>query len=100
MHLSDLLLCLNPQHILGPVKKQIRHVTHDSRTAGPMDVFVAIRGANHDGRQYVPDLHVAAVIADAPVTAQQGVTTIYVRNARQALAQAAAALLSHLMKCQ
>lgn len=56
---------------------------------------MAIRGANHDGRKYVPNLHVAAVIADAPVVAPPGVTTIYVHNARKALAQAAAAVADY-----
>ena len=65
---------------------------YDPREAGTADVFVAIRGERVDARDFVPDLDVAAVIADGPVQARDGVTTAQVQDARRALAVAAAAV--------
>ncbi len=92
MRLSSLLSALDPISVSGPVDRLVASVTHDSRQAGEADIFVAIVGASVDGRRFAPDLQVAAVIADAPVQVAPGVTTIVVRDARQALAQAAALL--------
>ena len=92
MLLSTLTAHLGPTQISGPTDRPIERVVFDSREAGTADVFVAIRGERVDARRFVPDLEVAAVIADGPVEARPGVTVVQVENARQALAIAAAAI--------
>jgi UDP-N-acetylmuramoyl-L-alanyl-D-glutamate--2,6-diaminopimelate ligase len=93
MRLSDLVRHIHITRVEGPLDVEVARVTHDSRNAGRSDLFVAIRGAKVDGRTFVPDLDVAAVIADAPVSART--TVIHVPDARRALAEAAAALAGH-----
>jgi UDP-N-acetylmuramoyl-L-alanyl-D-glutamate--2,6-diaminopimelate ligase len=66
-------------------------VTHDSRSAGPGVLFVAIRGESTDGHRFVPDAVAAgspAVCVDHPVDA--GVPEIVVTNTRAALGPLAA----------
>ena len=92
MLLSALTAQLGPAQITGPTDRHIERVVYDSREAGTADVFVAIRGERVDARDFVPDLDVAAVIADGPVQARDGVTTVQVPDARRALAVAAAAV--------
>jgi UDP-N-acetylmuramoyl-L-alanyl-D-glutamate--2,6-diaminopimelate ligase len=93
MRLSDLVRHIHVTRVEGPLDVEVARVTHDSREAGRGDVFVAIRGAKVDGRSFVPGLDVAAVIADAPVASRA--TVIEVPDARQALAEVAAALAGH-----
>jgi UDP-N-acetylmuramyl-tripeptide synthetase len=95
MLLSALTAQLGAVSIDGPTDRPIDRVIYDSREAGPADLFVAIRGERVDARRFVPTLQVAAVIADGPVVARDGVTVIQVDNARLALARASAALWAH-----
>lgn len=95
MQLSSLLSHLPHRSVEGNIDKWIQSIHHDSRCVQSSDIFVAIKGATTDGRQYAPALNVAAVIADAPVETRSGVTRIYVDNARVALAQCAAALAGY-----
>ena len=98
MLLSALTAQLGAVSIDGPTDRPIERVVYDSREAGPADLFVAIRGERVDARRFVPNLQVAAVIADGPVSARDGVTVISVDNARIALARAAAAVRGHPAK--
>jgi UDP-N-acetylmuramyl-tripeptide synthetase len=95
MLLSTLIPHLGEVDVRGPTDRQIARVTHDSRDAGPSDLFVAIRGQRVDARDFVPGLNIAAVIADGEVRCQDGVTVLQVPDARRALAYAAAALAGH-----
>ncbi len=92
MTLDDLVKSLELVGATGSLDRPIERVTHDSRDAGPDDVFVAIRGQKLDGRSFVPGLRVAAVIADAPVEADPGVAILRVPDARKAMARTAAFL--------
>ena len=92
MRLADLLTHLDVVSVAGPTDRPVQRVVHDSRLAGPGDVFVAITGAKIDGRALAPGLDVAAVISDQPLALRPGVTGIVVREPRQALALASAAL--------
>lgn len=98
MLLSSIAEQLGVVSIDGPTDRHIERVVFDSRSAQPADLFVAIRGERVDSRRFVPDLDVAAVLADGPVSARPGVTVIQVENARKALAQAAAAVAGHPAK--
>lgn len=95
MNLDIILRQLNTISVDGQTDRNIDRITHDSRTAGENDIFVAIRGEKVDGRKFASTLKVAAVIADAPVEVYPGVTTIIVPDARLALAHAAAARNKH-----
>jgi len=92
MLLSALTAHLAASSIEGPTDRPIERIVFDSREARSADLFVAIRGERLDARRFVPDLDVAAVIADAPVRAQPGVTVILVKDARKAMAEVAARL--------
>ena len=92
MLLSSLTANLAASSIEGPTDRPIERIVFDSREARSADLFVAIRGDRVDARRFVPDLDVAAVIADAPVRAQPGVTVVLVQDARKAMAEVAARL--------
>lgn len=91
MLLSKLLPILQPTQVVGFIERTIHRVTHDSRVAGPQDIFVAIKGKQSDGKNFTPALQVGAIIAEEPVESLPGVTVLYVSNARKALAIASAA---------
>jgi len=95
MDLANLLPCLAPRSVDGPTERPVSDASNDSRKIGPTDIFVAIRGAQVDGRRFARTLDCAAVIADGPVEVMPGVTTILVDDARRALAQVAAAIHGH-----
>ncbi|MGB0638198.1 MAG: Mur ligase family protein, partial [Myxococcota bacterium] len=92
MLLSALIPHLGAISVDGPTDRPINRVVFDSRDAQSADLFVAIRGERVDARKFVPGLHVAAVLADAEVSAAPGVTVIQVADAREAMAHAAAVL--------
>jgi UDP-N-acetylmuramoyl-L-alanyl-D-glutamate--2,6-diaminopimelate ligase len=78
---------------------EVRGVTADSRSVGPGDVFVAIAGGQSDGLRFAPAAAAAgavAVVAERPpqVPLPPGVTFVPVKNARRALALAAARLFA------
>ena len=98
MLLRNIIDQIETINVDGLTEKPIANITHDSRKAGPNDIFVAIRGDKVDGRRFTANLTVSAVIADSSVDVQEGVTTIIVPDARKALAHAAAALYNHPSK--
>lgn len=51
--------------VIGDPDTWLADVTHDSRSAGPEVLFVAVRGAEHDGHDYVE----AAVTSGSPAVA-------------------------------
>ncbi|MFM7188423.1 MAG: UDP-N-acetylmuramoyl-L-alanyl-D-glutamate--2,6-diaminopimelate ligase [Armatimonadota bacterium] len=64
--MSNKLNQLLGKPVLSPVG-EITGVTHDSRVVNPGDVYVAVRGARHDGHAYIDDAFRAgatAVIVD------------------------------------
>jgi UDP-N-acetylmuramoyl-L-alanyl-D-glutamate--2,6-diaminopimelate ligase len=78
-------------HVLGDPGIRLENVTHDSRMAGPAVLFVAVRGATHDGHDFVS----AAVRAGSPAVAveeaqQTTATQIVVDDTRPAMGPMAA----------
>ena len=60
MRLSELIGALAPAHApqtSGPSPDDVivRGITYDSRAVAPGDLFVALRGAVHDGHAYLDD---------------------------------------------
>lgn len=93
MFLSALIELLAPLSVTGQTDRVVTGVSHDSRQIGVSDVFVAIPGAQADGRRFARGLPCAAVVSERPVEgAHEGATLIVVKDARWALARLAAAL--------
>jgi UDP-N-acetylmuramoyl-L-alanyl-D-glutamate--2,6-diaminopimelate ligase len=91
----------------GPIPRQIRSITSDSRTVTPGTLFVAIQGYNVDGHSYIsaalqkgavaivgtrPWADLVAAGIQLPSDMADRVPYIVVANSRLALAQASAAL--------
>jgi UDP-N-acetylmuramoyl-L-alanyl-D-glutamate--2,6-diaminopimelate ligase len=94
MKLADLLL---PDATVNPkfAKLEIRGITADSRRVRPGDVFVAVTGTRDDGLRFVDQALSSGAVAimaermpEQPLPA--GLVFIEVKNARRALALAAA----------
>ena len=82
--------------LVGSGDIRIDDVTHDSRTAGPGVLFVAIRGASADGHDFVP----AVVAAGSPAVVVDhhldiATRQIVVPDTRAALGPLAAAVHGH-----
>ena len=54
MRISDLVKDLSVRLPPGVGSVDVRGLTHDSRQAGPGDLFVAVPGENFDGRRFAP----------------------------------------------
>jgi UDP-N-acetylmuramoyl-L-alanyl-D-glutamate--2,6-diaminopimelate ligase len=77
--------------VLGDPAIHLADVTHDSRRAGPAVLFVAVRGASHDGHDFVT----AAVEAGSPAVAVEqsrdtAASQIVVEDTRAAMGPMAA----------
>lgn len=79
----------------GPGEAPVSDITHDSRQAKPGTIFVAIRGATVDGHRFVDDVTrrgAAGIISELDPPAGFDGAWLKVRNAREALAKAAAVI--------
>ncbi len=80
-----------PCEISGPADMPIQDVTFDSRKVKPGTLFVAMRGAHHDGHEYIPGAIAAgakAVLCELAVPTP-GATRVRVKDAMQALSHVA-----------
>jgi UDP-N-acetylmuramoyl-L-alanyl-D-glutamate--2,6-diaminopimelate ligase len=87
---ADLLV-----RIEGVLPPSVTDIVDDSRAVVPGALFVAVRGTERDGHDYLPDARtrgaVAAIVEDA---ARASMPAIVVRDARRAAAIAAAAFFA------
>jgi UDP-N-acetylmuramyl-tripeptide synthetase len=113
LKLADLATEINAIAATGRLDLEPRDVTHDSRACAPGAVFVAIRGQKADAHKFIPQAVERGAIAviseqsfkdhsattnsqDAGAAAETAsLAWIQVRDARAALAQAAAAVHGH-----
>lgn len=79
--------------VIGDDAVQIGDVTHDSRTAGPSDLFVAIRGAVRDGHDFVATTGARAACVESPM--EVGLPQLVVSDTRAVLPQLAAEVHGH-----
>ncbi|MBN1334783.1 MAG: UDP-N-acetylmuramoyl-L-alanyl-D-glutamate--2,6-diaminopimelate ligase [Deltaproteobacteria bacterium] len=80
----------------GVLDRPVRGLTHDSRAVVPDGVFVALKGAHHDGHAFVPHLATAAaVVVQDDTPAPPGVTRVRVADTRVALPFLAASYHDH-----
>ncbi|MBI4238855.1 MAG: UDP-N-acetylmuramoyl-L-alanyl-D-glutamate--2,6-diaminopimelate ligase [Deltaproteobacteria bacterium] len=81
-------------HVQGPTDRAVTGVAYHTQSVRPGMLFVALPGAQADGRLYVAAAVAAgavAVVAQAPIAVPSAVTIIHVPDARLALAQLSAA---------
>src|SRR5579859_889574 len=76
---------------------EVRAVVHDSRRAGPGDLFVAMRGLRVDGHDFAAAAAArgAAVAVERPVPLPAGTPWLRLGDGRLGLAELAAALHGH-----
>ncbi|MGI9430909.1 MAG: UDP-N-acetylmuramoyl-L-alanyl-D-glutamate--2,6-diaminopimelate ligase [Myxococcota bacterium] len=77
----------------------IRGVTYDSRHVSPGDLFVAVRGEQHDGHAYLSQAvelgAIALLVETLPQDIPESIATAVVPDARRALAPIGAAFFGH-----
>ena len=87
--LIDILEQIEVRRTAGPENPEIGQLTFDSRSVGPGDVFVALRGTQSDGHRFIPDAvrQGAAVIVleDWPNRLEPGRTYVQVPDTRRVL---------------
>ena len=89
MKLEELLKKISVKTIEGPADVDIVGVDIDSRKVGPGHLFVAIKGTQTDGHQYIAkaiELGAAAILCeDMPAERQAGVTYVQVTSTESAI---------------
>ena len=94
MKLINILNGLNNYKIRGNQELEIANIVNDSRKATPNSLFVAIKGYEHDGHDYINDAinnGAIAVMLDITadlrkVTLPKGITVVIIQDTRLALA--------------
>lgn len=87
--LKDILFGTSIVSVVGTTDQQITTLTFDSRTVESGSCFVAIKGLQVDGHQFIDkaiDLGASAVICEVVPQSRAGVTYIQVANSSAALA--------------
>ena len=96
MKLSNLLIALSHKQIHGRVDVEIEGLAHDSRQVQAGDLFVAVKGLDADGHDFIPDAIQRGAVA---VVGEQDTSIsfpyVLVPDSRQALAYLAAAFHGH-----
>ncbi|MBW3564087.1 MAG: UDP-N-acetylmuramoyl-L-alanyl-D-glutamate--2,6-diaminopimelate ligase [Acidobacteria bacterium] len=98
MKLSAVLAAIEAEHLSGPADVEISSVESDSRRCSKGSLFVAIRGFEQDGSQFVPaaaERGAVAALVETEIGPVDGVSIWKMPNGRIALARAAAALFDH-----
>ncbi len=88
-NLKDILFGTSIVSVVGTTEQQITTLTFDSRTVESGSCFVAIKGLQVDGHQFIDkaiDLGASAVICEVVPQSRAGVTYIQVANSSAALA--------------
>ena len=97
MHLKTLLAGLSLRSATADMETEITHISYDSRTTAPGDVFVAMTGFATDGHAYIGKAvaaGAAAVVCERPPE-DSSVPYVLVENSRRALAVMAANYYGH-----
>ncbi len=98
--LEDLLDGRLSPKVAGPPDVEIRELTFDSREVRPGSAFVAVRGTQTDGHQFIDKAIAAgarAIVAETapPERLQAGLSWVQVTDTRRALAWMASAWYGH-----
>ena len=93
MRLKELLKNIKPTQIVGDENIDITGVNIDSRKIKPGHLFVAMKGTQVDGHQFIPkalDLGAVAILCeDLPEEQREGVTYIQVASTEDAVGKVA-----------
>lgn len=91
--LAQLIKSINVVNVIGDVNREVEAIVSDSRQASQSTMFVAVRGVNVDGHQYIPTLRgkgVAAIVCEQlPNEIDENITYLQVENSAIALGQLA-----------
>ena len=103
MTIRDLIALLDRPLCTGSLDVEAGAVTADSRLVEAGTIFVAVRGENRDGRQFIPmalERGAAAIVADtaAETGHPEDIPYIQVSDTRHALAALAGALAGNPAK--
>ena len=94
MKLKDLLYKVSLDSVVGGTDVAVNSIAYDSRKIGLNDVFVAIRGTQVDGHDFIEKATHAGAIAviceELPKNIINGISYVVVADANSALAQMAA----------
>jgi len=93
MQLSQLLSALAQKEVHGDPHVEIGGLAYDSRRVRPGDLFVAIKGLNADGHDYIPqaiERGAVAIVGERPFL-RPTIPYVLVPNSRRALALLSAA---------
>lgn len=88
-NLKDLVKFLDTKEISGDLERKIRGVTVDSRQVREDFIFVCIKGAKDDGKNYVPEAisrGAVAIVAEEKINIPFYLTLLVVPDSRKALA--------------
>ena len=93
MRLNELLKNIKPIQILGDVNIDISGINIDSRKIEPGHLFVAMKGTQVDGHQFIPkalDLGATAILCEnLPDVRKDGVTYVQVESTEDAVGKVA-----------
>jgi len=98
MKLRDLIAGCNVQAIFGDLETEIPGLAYDSRKVSPGFVFVAVRGMQTDGNQFIPQAIVkgaGGIVSSLPPNEAIAVPWVQVHDEREALACLAANFYCH-----
>ncbi|MGE5653189.1 MAG: Mur ligase family protein, partial [Bacillota bacterium] len=90
MRLADLLLTVDAQITAGSPDTEISGITNRSRDVAPGFLFVAWRGMEHDGHDFIPEAlrrGASAVVVERDINMQPGVAVVRVADGRASLAR-------------
>ncbi|GHA54568.1 UDP-N-acetylmuramoyl-L-alanyl-D-glutamate--2,6-diaminopimelate ligase [Pontibacter akesuensis] len=100
--LQDILKGVQVLSSQGILEVQVQSITFDSRKVGEGVLFVAMRGVQADGHEFIPKAEeakaVAIVCEELPAQLQPGITYVQVKNSGEALGQMASAFYGHPSK--
>ena len=91
--LSQLIKSINIVNVIGDINREVEAIVSDSRQATQSTMFVAVRGVNVDGHQYIPTLSgqgLSAIVCEQlPAEIDENITYLQVENSAIALGQLA-----------
>jgi len=97
--LKDILYKVAIESVCGSTHCEVSNLQYDSRKVKPNDVFVAVKGVQSDGHQFIQQAikngAVAVVFEKDPIKKVQGVTYVQVESSSEALAIMAANYYNH-----
>ncbi|NJY61712.1 UDP-N-acetylmuramoyl-L-alanyl-D-glutamate--2,6-diaminopimelate ligase [Salinimicrobium sp. CDJ15-81-2] len=90
IYLKDILYRVSLEAVVGKTTIAVNEIHFDSRKVGFNDVFVAVRGTQTDGHEYINKAveqgALAIVCEEMPKQTVNGITYVKVKNSQQALA--------------